>query len=126
MTPEQKPHAQIAVNLGRYNLASNGKSWCVTLYTSEGNFSETWPEDDKPDIDGLLPSEVMALMIDRLESYWIHTGRVEKLAKMIKWQESSHKFDEAYLVAQIERAEKAVLRLKVRLDQVQEVVEAAQ
>ena len=125
MSAAKSPWARVSIDLGRYNLAGTEKSWCVTLYTSEGHFSETWPEDEKPDIDGLLPSEVMDLLVERLDSYWIHTGRVEKKARMTAWQEKASAFDDAYLVAQIERLEKQIQTTKRRLNDLRDAEEDA-
>lgn len=125
MTSEQKTWARIGLNLGRYNFASNAKDWCLSLSTSGGNFSETWPEDEKPDIEGLMPSEVMDMLVKRLQSYWISTRREETLARVKKWQESASKYDDAWLVAQIEGHEEAIHRLKRRLEEVRDAEEAA-
>lgn len=107
--------AYYSINLGRYNFAGTEKDWCVSLYTSFGNVSETWPEDAKPDIDGLLPSEVLDLIEERLDSYWINTGRKERKEKIAQIRGHVKEIDAAWLSARIAATENELADLKYRL-----------
>ena len=81
---------RITKTSGRYNYCNYlEKSWMVTLHDlPEGcpanSLSEFWKEDDEPDIDGLMPSEVIELFEERLNKYLIHTGRKKK-EEIIQW-----------------------------------------
>jgi hypothetical protein len=100
--------------LGRYDFASNKKDWRVKLVTPFGNFSQTWSEDDEPEIDDLLPSEVLDLLEKRLKSWWISTGREADLARIAAIREHRREIDIAWLERQIESAEKRAASLRLR------------
>ena len=115
---DSKIWARYYINLGRYNLCSNEKDWCLQLQTSGGNFSETWPEDEKPNVDGMLPSQVLDLIEEQLRSFWVSSGRDEKLKRMEEWRKRAHEYDEAWLLRRIEETEEQRANLSERLDSV--------
>jgi len=115
MEEAAKTYAYYSKNLGRYNLCSNENDWHLSLHTSGGNFSETWPEDDEPYIDGLLPSQVMDLIEERLKSYWIATKRDETLARMAVWRERKDDFDLAWLQNKRDNLTKSLGEIETRI-----------
>lgn len=104
--------AHYYTNVGRYNLLGDNKSWCLTLCTSGGNFSETWPEDDHPEVVGMKPTEVMELLRERLKSYLYKSSRDETLARMDAWMADGNQYDIAWLTAAIDRHEREATKLK--------------
>jgi hypothetical protein len=115
-----KKFAHYSIEIGRFNLASNEKDACLRLYTSGGNFSQTFPLDEQPEIDGLLPSKVMDLIEARLDSYWISTGREEDKKRIARWRIEQSDFDAAWLKAQIEHTEKLLKVLRNQLDDIEQ------
>lgn len=95
------------LELGRYNWASTEDVWCLTLSTPYGQVSETFPKDDKPDVDPdwTTPSEVLDLIEARLDSYWISTRRAETKAKIAEIRKHSNEIDAAWLDQKIKQAE---------------------
>lgn len=83
MSKTSKAFVHISKNLGRYDLASYDKDWNLSLRTSYGNISAMFDEEDEPEIEGAMPSEVLDMIEERIESYWISTSR-EKDRKKIK------------------------------------------
>lgn len=88
-------------NLGRYNLAANTKEWQVYVRTDFGTVSELWDENDEPDIEGMLPSEVLDLIEERVRSYWLNTARESKLQTITDIRVNMKAVDREYLVTQI-------------------------
>lgn len=107
-------HVGYYKKLGRYNWAGTEKDWCVQLSTPYGNVSEMWPEDDEPDLDDALPSEVLQMIEDRLDHYWISTGRDTRKAVIAAIREHESEIDAAWLDAQIERTERVLSGLRER------------
>ena len=103
-------------NLGRYNLASNEKSWCVEIVAmfADENIavSETWDADDEPDTYGLPPSEVLELISSRVESYWISTARDKQRKKINSLREHSGRLDDAWARGMIESLNKRIKSLR--------------
>jgi hypothetical protein len=107
-------------NLGHYNFAGHEKDWCISLITPYGRVNQTWPECEEPDIDDLLPSEVLALIESRLDSYWICTSREKDRATIAAIKEHAAEIDVAWLDAKIERTERLLMSMrKRRLDLVE-------
>ena len=97
-------------NLGRYNFAGTEKSYCVALHTPYGNISQTWPEDDEPDISGCLPSDVLDLIEARLKSF-LYTSRFEKdKATIAAIREHANELNVLYVKNRIAAARKAIER----------------
>ena len=103
----------VAKNLGRYNFASNDKDWCVQVLMPDGKvLSETWPEDDEPDTDGIPPSEVVEMIAARLKSYWICTRREETMAKIEAARPMFEQMNDAWARAQITYLQRQIDSLK--------------
>jgi len=119
-TQPDKTFARYSKNLGRYNICGNEKSWCLTLYTSGGDFNQIWPEEDEPDVDGFLPSEVMAVLRERLDAFLFISGREQTRARMDAWMAESHKYDLAWLQNQIDKHERQLRALRLQVDDVEE------
>jgi hypothetical protein len=104
----------ISKNLGRYNLCSNEKSWCLSLMIHGHpvckSISETFPEDDEPDIHDVPPSEVVEIIAARVESYWISTSREESRKKIEAIREHAAELDDAW-------ATKIIRSLQNRVDE---------
>lgn len=101
---------------GRYNLCSNEEQVCINLRVIGGKaISQTWDLDDAPEIEGLLPSEVLELISERLESYWLATSR-ERDREVIAWfREHSAQVDSAW-------AKSKIKHLKEKIDELKAVV----
>jgi hypothetical protein len=109
-TVENKPLCcWITKNLGRYNFASNAKDWCVQVMMPDGKvMSETWPEDQEPETEGVPPSEVIEMMVVRLKSYWLSTRREETLARVEEFRPQFPAMDAAWARAQIAMHERQI------------------
>lgn len=106
----------ITKTLGRYNLASNDKQWCVRMRMPDGKgISEVWPEDEEPDIEGLPPSQVLDLIEERLKAYWFHSSREETLARIAVYREQSEQLDDAWARSLIASLERQIKSLEVYL-----------
>lgn len=107
----------ITKTLGRYNFANTAeKQWCVDMRMPDGKgLSEKWPEDEEPDIDGVPPSQVLDMIEERLKSYWIATGRDEKLARIAAYREQSEQLDDAWARRQIASYERRIRELENHL-----------
>lgn len=106
----------ITKSLGRYNFCSNDKQWCVTIRLPEcapkQAISETWPEDEEPDTEGQPPSVVIEIIAERLESYWISTGRDEQ-RKVIEWaRQNATILDDAWAKRKIESLQRQINELQ--------------
>lgn len=94
--------SMVGKSLGKYDFCSNDKQWCVSVKAPDGKWiSETWDEDNEPDIEGLAPSEVIDLIEERLKSYWICTSREEKLARIAGFREVAEQQDHNWAQEQI-------------------------
>ncbi|MGE8691495.1 MAG: hypothetical protein ACN6PJ_30410 [Achromobacter sp.] len=104
----------ITKTLGRYNFANTAeKQWCVQMRMPDGKgLSETWPEDEEPDIDGVPPSQVLDLIEERLKSYWISTRRDETLARIAAYREQSEQLDDAWARLHIAAYERKIRSLE--------------
>lgn len=104
----------ITKTLGRYNFANTAeKQWCVQMRMPDGKgLSETWPEDEEPDIDGVPPSQVLDMIEERLKSYWISTRREETLARIAAYREQAEQLDDAWARRQIEAHDRRIADLK--------------
>jgi len=110
------------LELGRYNWASTEDVWCLTLRTPYGQVSETFPKDDKPEVDPewTTPSEILDLIEARLDSYWISTRRAETKEKIAEIRRHSNEIDAAWLDQKIKQAEDklhSLRQLRAALDQ---------
>lgn len=109
-------------NLGKYNLLNNEKQWqvyicfCPEEKGAHISFAETWGEENEPAIEGLLPSEVLSLIKDRLASYWISTNRQATLERMDDLEDDLPKYDIAWINARIQEKEKEIKVLQGQLE----------
>ncbi|QTO46366.1 hypothetical protein [Burkholderia latens] len=119
MSDEKKLNCYVTKNLGRYNLASNDNDWCVQVMMPDGKtISARWPEDDEPDTDGRPPSEVIELIVARLNSYWICTNRTETLARIDAARPMFDQMDDAWARRQIAQHERQIKELSQYLMEV--------
>lgn len=82
-------------NLGRYDLLSNDKDWCVSVNIRHPDsplpcINETWSENDCPDLDGLTPVQVIDLIEEKVNSY-LYTSRKAKYEPFFKWVKENRK-----------------------------------
>ncbi len=105
---------RIIKTLAAYNILDpSEKQWCVQMFMPDKSaLSEKWPENDEPDIDGIPPSKVLDMIEERLQSYWIYTGREEKLARIAAYREQAEQLDDAWARLQIASYERMVDSLK--------------
>ena len=103
-------------NLGKYNFAGTNKSWCVQLSSNYGNISELWDEDDEPDCEDLLPSQVLDLIEERLKSYWLRTNREVQRAKIADIREHIKELDTTWIEKEIESHQSKIKDLKSLLE----------
>jgi hypothetical protein len=110
------------LELGRYNWAATEDVWCLTLRTPYGVVSETFPKDDKPEVDPgwTTPSEVLDLIEARLDSYWISTRRTETKATIAEIRRHANEIDAAWLDQQIKQAEDRLRILRRNRDALDE------
>lgn len=111
-----------SLRLGNYDFASTCKDWCLSLRTDYGNLSEMWPENDMPDIDGMLPSDIVDLIESRLDSYWYTSRRAESKEKIARIRAHAHEIDLDWLDQKINAAEAGLAVLR---QQRQDIGEAA-
>lgn len=104
------------LELGRYNWSSEEDVWCLTLSTPYGVVSETFPREDRPDVDPewTTPSEVLDLIEARLDSYWISTRRAERKATISEIRRHANEIDAAWLDHKIKWAEDKLHTLRQR------------
>ncbi|MBJ9709848.1 hypothetical protein [Burkholderia gladioli] len=108
----------ITKSLGRYNFASTEKEWCVQVLLPDGKWiSEHWPENDEPCIEGEPPSEVLRMIVERLNSYWICTRREENLARIDAVRPMFGAMDDAWARQQIESHQRQIELLKNHLQE---------
>lgn len=95
---------RVTKHCGRYNLCSNEKEWLVILYLPNGQkLSEAWAKDHEPEIDGLLASEIVELISQRVEEYWLSTNR-EKQREIIAWcRQHANEIDRLFVEYQLEQ-----------------------
>src|SRR5690606_4650714 len=96
--------------------------WCLTLRTPYGQVSETFPKDEKPDVDPewSTPSEVLDLIEARLDSYWISTRRTETKATIAEIRRHANEIDAAWLDQQIKQAEDRLRILRRKREALEE------
>lgn len=95
------------LSLGQYNWAGTDEQWCLDLQTPYGYVSEMFPKEAMPDVDPnwTTPSEVLDLIEERLDSYWVSTKRAETKAKIAEIRKHSAEIDAAWLDQKIKQAE---------------------
>jgi len=104
--------------LGRYNWAGTEKNWNVSLSTDFGTVSEMWDADDEPEIDDLLPSEVLDIIEARCRYWWISTERDEKLERIAAIRAHKNEIDMAWLEKQAQIMEKRGARYRSQINDI--------
>ena len=95
---------------GRFNLLGNEQEEQVTLNSPVGRVSLRWPVGECSYAESMFPSEVSALLRERLESYFIKTDREEVRARLDAFDKQAKAFDAAWA-----RARAASLRLQAQM-----------
>lgn len=115
----------ISMNYGSYNFANPAqKQWQLSLRTPFGNVSQRF--DEEPYI-GDCVEDALEVIAERLESYWISTGREEDRkiianiranlpACEIEWAQQKV----AAAKAQLEKAEKMLRRAEAMKEEAEE------
>jgi hypothetical protein len=103
-------------NLGRYNLCSADKSWSLHLNLPKDaparGLSQLFDEDQEPQIEGCVPSEIVEMISERLESYLFSTDRPEK-RKVIEWcRANADRLNSEWAKSEIERCKAKIERLQ--------------
>ena len=118
---------RILKNLGRYDLCSGKKDWCVQILNLPENcphrsINTSWQEDNEPEIEGLMPSEVIEIMSERIESFLYSSSR-EKDRETINWvRENSECLDSEWAKEMIDAKLRHIERLKQEIDDLQEII----
>ena len=121
----------ITKNLGCYDFCNpHKKSWLVSVTgLPEGapsrGITQTWAEDDEPDIEDLLPSELIEIISDKVESYLFSTSR-EKDREVIRWaRDNADRLNKEWIAQLIERKTKQIEKLEREIKELKgrEVVE---
>ena len=92
-------------NLGRYNLCSSEKDWCVSVSIDGESISETWPEDDEPDSTGSA-TEVIQMILDRNSRYLYSTARNRIRALADEWLTNGPAIDAAWAEGRIKQLQR--------------------
>lgn len=116
----KKVYARYYKQLGRYDVCSSKKSWCVQLLTSNGNVSELFDEEDEPDIDDFLPSEVLEIIEERFNSYLYKSSRDETKKRISEIKTNMKEFDVYWLNNQLELANKRANQIAKRISEISE------
>lgn len=114
---------QMSKHLGRYSLTNNVKHWSLCLYTPHGRISVLFSEDDEPEIDGLLPSEVLDL-IEAGMKRWYRPSHAEDAAIIAKIREHKHEIDLEWLESRAVKAEEKAAGLRRQIVDILEEMEA--
>jgi hypothetical protein len=109
----------ISKYIGSYDLCHpKEKQYYVVICWPEGGkiIDESWPEEDEPEIRDLPPSEVIELIAERLESYWISTRREEN-REIIAWcREYAEYLDTLWAQEQIDMLSKKISKNHKRME----------
>lgn len=117
---------------GRFNILGNERDQQVVLCTPYGTVSALWPEDEAPYDAGMSPTEVSAILRDRIKSYLYISSRDETLAKLDEIDRHGDELDCDWMLARAERLEqqaddliKQAKRLRFNAEQIADDAEAA-
>jgi hypothetical protein len=109
---------------GNYNFADpSEKQWCLELSTPFGRVSETFNE--KPDLDDLLPTDVLDLIEERVKSYWIYTSREECLKRIDGIRAHSLEINRQFIEFEIKKHQTAISELESKLDDISDLEASA-
>ena len=110
---DAKPH--FYKSLGRFNWAGSEDEWQLAISFGGKLLSELFDKDDEPCLDDVRPSEVVEMISERLERYWINTGREKKRETIAWFREHSAAMDLAWARAEIKSAEQQISALLRRV-----------
>ena len=92
-TNEAVKRVTIDKSLGRYNLYSNDKEWSLSLRYGDLYISERFDEDEEPDTDGVMPSDIL-WEIKEKKSKYLYSSSAQKDNEIIqKLEEVSKEMD---------------------------------
>ena len=105
---------------GRFNMCSNEEQWQAGITglpedAPHKGICQTWDIDDEPYIEGEPPSEVIEIISERVESYWISTSR-KKDRETIQWiRDNIDRLNALWAKDEIEKREKRVKQIQVEI-----------
>ena len=108
---------------GSYNILDpNKKQWSVAIRVelsdkSAVGVSETWDHDDEPNlVADDWPEEVIPLLSERLESYWISTRRPESRGKLAWMLDNIDQINLVWAEARLSHAQEEAKSAKAKRD----------
>lgn len=105
---------------GRYYLGRSESQWRVVLDTPFGKVSYIFEEE--PNINGMLPRQVLDLIEMESKKAWIDTGREERNKKIAALREYEDVIDKMYLIELLKRAKSEVVSLNTQLAELKDCV----
>jgi hypothetical protein len=114
------PFVSYYKNLARFNSYSTYSNWWVQLSNHYGQISARWEEEDEPECDGCLPSEILDLIEERVNSHMLNTGREKQKETIKNMREHIKELDILWLKHEIEFHESKILDLKDQLKDLEE------
>lgn len=97
--------------IGRYDYCHpSAKQYCLHLRTPSGNVSELWAEDEMPNLEDFLPSDVLNLIEERLDHYMYKSSRDEEKKKIQAIREHIKEYDIEWASDYLQAAEREVSR----------------
>lgn len=99
--------------LGRFNLIGAEKNWQLVLVTSAGNASALFDEDNEPEIQNLVPGDVLDMIEERTRQGW-SSNQAKRLQGIAEIREQIDALDIAWLADALAVAEAAYERAKKR------------
>jgi hypothetical protein len=100
---QQEQNARYYKTKGKFYWGNRSEQWQVVLWTSAGQVSALWDEEDEPEIGDMLPTEVLSVIEERIKSYWIYTGRDEDLAKVARIREQGAALDTVWVQKKLQQ-----------------------
>lgn len=111
---------RISICEGRYYLGRAETQWRVGLETPYGSVSYIF--EDEPNIQGLLPRQVLDIIEEQSKKAWIDTGREERDKKIATLREHEDIIDKIYLLLLLARAKAEVMSLNTQLAELKDCV----
>ena len=103
---------------GRFNLLSSEKQQQVVLHTEFGIVADTWELDSAPYDPDMTPSEVSALLRDRIKSYLYRGGAEKCLAILDQVDANAAMLDCEWLDKRASKLEAEAKWLRERIKQI--------
>ena len=101
--------------LGQYNLCSNEKQWSLCLGYKDLRISERFDEDEEPELDDLLPSDVLCEIKNKKSKYWYSSSKEKDDEIIAKLEALSNEMDITYVKKEIEYKKKEISELEETL-----------